>query len=84
MRRPTKADRVLQLSEWMLSGYHRELRERSPLSQLDVAETCEVTQSAVARWEHNKRRPRGRAAEAYHRILARLAAAEAAQKETAP
>jgi len=77
MKRQTTAERMLELYEWMRTGYHRELRERSPLSQLIVAEECHVTQSAVARWEANERRPRGRAALAYHRTLSQLAAAEA-------
>lgn len=77
MKRLTTAERILQLCEWMSTDYHRELRERSPLSQSIVADECHVTQSAVARWEANERRPRGRAALAYHRVLARLAEAEA-------
>jgi DNA-binding transcriptional regulator YiaG len=74
-------DRLLELATWTAAGYHRELRDRSPLSQTDVATACGVTQTAVARWERGERRPRGRAAEEYHKILARLAEAEA---HTAP
>ena len=79
MKRLSTAERLLELSAWIDSGYHRELRERSPLSQGNVAEDCHVTQSAVARWESKERRPRGQAALAYHRTLSRLAEAEAAQ-----
>lgn len=79
MKRPTDTERILELCLWMSTDYHRQLRERSPLSQQDIAHECEVTQSAVARWESNERRPRGRAAVAYHKVLSRLADAEAAR-----
>lgn len=84
MKRLSTAERLLELSAWMDSGYHRELRERSPLSQGNIATDCHVTQSAVARWEANERRPRGQAALAYHKVLSQLAEAEAALSARAP
>lgn len=77
MKRLSTADRILELCQWQESGYVRELRVRGPLSQREIAEDCGVTQSAVARWEMNERRPRGRPAIIYHKILTRLAAEDA-------
>jgi len=62
----------------MESGRALELRERSGLSQREVAQACDVTQVAVLRWEQNERRPRTKHAVAYHRLLSRLAARELA------
>lgn len=72
------ADRVTEVCDWINSGRARELRESAGLTQGEVARDCEVTQVAVLRWERGERRPRGRNALAYHRVLARLAAREAA------
>lgn len=78
MKRLSVTDRVLEVCEWIETGRARELRERAGLTQKEVAESCEVTQAAVFRWERNERRPRGRNALAYHRVLSRLAARERA------
>lgn len=49
----------------------RELRERAGVSQIAVAQMCDVHQAAVSRWE-NGRQPEGEAAYLYYRVIERL------------
>lgn len=73
MKRLSAAERVAEVYRWIESGHARELRISSGLSQSELARSCEVTPGAVLRWERNERRPRGRNATAYHRVLSGLA-----------
>lgn len=78
MKRQSNVDRVAEVCDWIRTGRARELRERSGLTQSAIAGDCGVTNAAVTRWERNERRPSTRNALAYHRVLSRLAAREAA------
>jgi DNA-binding transcriptional regulator YiaG len=69
----TLADRAAEVRRWITTGQARELRLAAGLSQALVAQDCEVTPSAVHRWEMGGRMPRGRNVVAYHRFLAKLA-----------
>jgi transcriptional regulator with XRE-family HTH domain len=68
----TLADRAAEVRRWITTGQARELRLAAGLSQALVAQDCEVTASAVHRWEMGGRTPRGRNLVAYHRFLTRL------------
>jgi DNA-binding XRE family transcriptional regulator len=70
----TLADRATELRRWISTGRARHLRVDAGLSQALVARDCEVTASAVHRWEVGDRLPRGRNIVAYHGFLAHLAA----------
>ncbi|HZU54822.1 MAG TPA: helix-turn-helix domain-containing protein [Actinocrinis sp.] len=78
MRRLSTADRVLEVTEWIRTGEARERRIRSGLSQSEVAASCDASPTAVLRWERGERRPRGRYAVAYHKVLEQLGARELA------
>lgn len=58
------------------SGRAREVRERSRLSQAEVAEAVGVTQPTVAGWEAGRKMPHGERAARYADLLARLEQAE--------
>ncbi len=77
MNRTITVDRIAELCDWISSGYARELREANHLSQAEVARDVGVTHVAVMRWEKGERRPRGRNALAYHKVLSVLAARSA-------
>ncbi|MGO1056965.1 helix-turn-helix transcriptional regulator [Crossiella sp. CA198] len=66
------ADCLVELREWITTGYARELRVAAGLSQALVAHDCEVSASTVHRWERGNRLPSGRNVVAYHSFLARL------------
>lgn len=66
------AERAVELRTWIATGQARCLRIAAGLSQAQVAHDCEVSASAVHRWERGNRLPRGRNVLAYHRFLARL------------
>ncbi|MFD5508293.1 helix-turn-helix domain-containing protein [Streptomyces sp. NPDC127051] len=78
MKKPSVTDRVLEVCEWIETGRARSLRESAGLTQREVAQSCEVSQGAVLRWERAERRPRGRNALAYHQVLSKLVAREQA------
>lgn len=65
----------------LASGRAREIRERSRLSQAEVAEAVGVSQPTVAGWEAGRRRPHGELAARYADLLARLEQAEQQQEE---
>jgi transcriptional regulator with XRE-family HTH domain len=50
----------------------RRIRERTGLSQFDVAEVLGVTREAVSYWEHGLRTPKPAMAEKYRALLTRL------------
>ena len=74
MQRMTTVDRVVEVCEWIRSGYARDLREGYGLSQAEIARDVGCSQAAIVRWEKGERRPRGNNALAYHRVLSVLAA----------
>jgi DNA-binding transcriptional regulator YiaG len=51
----------------------RSLRETAGLTQADVARAVGCQRASVSRWEAGKRRPRGDLADAYIRVVQRLA-----------
>lgn len=68
-----QAIELASLRRIIRSGEARRLRLDSELSQLDVADAVNVCYATISRWETGKRRPRGRAALRYWRLLAKLA-----------
>jgi DNA-binding transcriptional regulator YiaG len=68
----TLADRLVELREWITTGYARDLRVAAGLSQALVAHDCEVSASTVHRWERGSRLPSGRNVVTYHSFLVRL------------
>lgn len=79
MKRLTTIDALLELRSWMDSGRHVELRKGAGIPQRAIADDVGVTKGCVTRWERLQRHPSGRDALAYHRVLRRLAEAEAAR-----
>src|ERR1035438_7085314 len=72
-------DHTLELRAWLASGRAVELRDKAGLSRAAVARDLGIAESAVWRWEHGRRNPRGLHAAAYYRLLARLAPREGAR-----
>jgi DNA-binding transcriptional regulator YiaG len=62
----TEARRLLQ------TGEARRIREAAGLSLQEVGEVVGTSSAALSRWETGQRRPTGRAALRYARLLARL------------
>ena len=77
MKRLTNTEALLELGSWMDSGRHVQLRKGAHIPTQAIADDVGVTKGCVTRWELLQRRPSGRAALAYHRVLSRLAQAEA-------
>jgi DNA-binding transcriptional regulator YiaG len=73
----TDAERVLELREMITSGRARALRVSAGLSQAVTARTLDVDVVTLLRWEKGRSSPRGRNAREYHKLLTRLAKAEA-------
>lgn len=74
----TIADRMIELRDWIESGYAEELRTAAGLPRRAIASSLDVTETTVWRWERGSRQsggrlPRGRNAIEYHRMLTRLA-----------
>lgn len=65
----------------LASGRAREVRERSRLSQAEVAEAIGVPRVTVAQWETGRGSPHGERAARYADLLARLEQAEQQQEE---
>jgi len=63
------AQRLAELRRLCVSGEARRIREASGLSQPEVAGVVGVVPSAISRWERGERRPSGRPALAYARLL---------------
>ena len=75
--RLTDIERVLELNGWIDSDEHVGLRTRARLTQEFIATATGVSKGCISRYESGLRRPAGRTALAYHRVLRRLADAEA-------
>lgn len=69
-----QADGLSDLHSDVQSGRAREIRERSGLTQADIAACIGVTRAAVSLWEAGTRMPSGAAATRYARFLAVLEA----------
>ena len=63
-----------EFRRWIATGQARHLCVDAGLSQSLIARDCEITASAVHRWEVGDRLPRGRNIVAYHSFLTRPAA----------
>lgn len=74
MRATLTVDQELELRAWLASGRATDIRKCAGLSRSSVARDLSVAESALWRWEHGHRTPRGLHAAAYYRLLARLAA----------
>jgi len=64
---------LVQVRSDVLSGRAREIRERSGLSQAELAAAIDVPRSTLTLWETKQRRPHGAAAIRYGRFLDTLA-----------
>lgn len=78
MRAHLTVDQELELRDWLESGRALDIRRQAGLSRSSLARDLNVAESALWRWEHNQRTPRGQYAAAYYRRLTRLAARTAA------
>jgi DNA-binding transcriptional regulator YiaG len=67
-------DQQLQLRELIESGQAASIRKDAKVSRPAMARTLGCAESAIWRWEHGQRMPRGRYARDYLRILTRLLA----------
>lgn len=68
----TDAARIAEVRHCAATGEARRIRLKSRLAIADVARALGTDPSTVSRWEAGQRRPRGAAALAYGRLLARL------------
>lgn len=81
--RESEALVLVQIRNDVLSGEAREIRERSGLSQAEMAAAIDVPRSTLHLWETKQRRPHGCAAIRYGKFLAMLAAKAAQQPQNA-
>jgi DNA-binding transcriptional regulator YiaG len=78
MRATLTVDQELELRAWLTSGRAIGIRKDAGLSRSSVARDLNVAESALWRWEHGHRIPRGLHAAAYYRLLNKLARVPAA------
>ena len=71
-QRVREIERLAEVRALAASGEARRIRLAAKLSQGDLGRACDVTESAVSRWENGERVPRGRAALVYGQVLAML------------
>jgi DNA-binding XRE family transcriptional regulator len=76
MDRTRDVERTLELRSWIVTGRARQLRVNAGISQAAIGDKIGVAAATVLRWEKG-RVPRGRNAREYHKVLTRLAKAEA-------
>lgn len=74
----TIAEEMQRLRRLTSNGEARRIRLAAGLSQAEVARSVAADPSTIGRWESGSRVPRGAAAIAYARLLARLDKALAA------
>ena len=79
MQRALTVDQEMELRSWVTSGYALALRKGAGLARSSVARDLAVAESALWRWEHGRRIPRGAHAATYYRLLVRLDRAQAAE-----
>lgn len=77
MRTTLTLDQELELRAWLESGRAIEIRSQAAVSRSSAARDLGIAESALYRWEHNLRVPRGLHAASYYRLLRRLADREA-------
>jgi DNA-binding transcriptional regulator YiaG len=77
MQRTLTVDQEIQLRGWITSGRALTLRKDAGLARSSVARDLAVAESALWRWEHSRRVPRGAHAVRYYRLLAKLDRAQA-------
>ena len=73
MPRALTVDQEIELRDWIASGRALTLRTSAGLARASIARELAVADSAVWRWEHGQRIPRGDCAVRYYRVLAKLA-----------
>ena len=71
--RTLSIDQEIELRGWIMSGKALALRTEARLTRAGVARDLAVAESALWRWEHGQRIPRGAYAVRYYRLLAKLA-----------
>lgn len=64
---------LIEAREACRSGRARRLRVAAGLSQSELARACDVSEGAIHRWETGTRRPTGKRAIAYGRVLREIA-----------
>jgi transcriptional regulator with XRE-family HTH domain len=69
----------MELRSWLATGRALALRKDAGLARSSVARDLAVAESALWRWEHGQRIPRGTHAASYYRLLAKLDRAQAEQ-----
>lgn len=77
MQKTLTVDQEMQLRGWLKSGRALALRKDAGLARSSVARDLAVAESALWRWEHGRRVPRGTHAARYYRLLAKLDRAQA-------
>lgn len=77
MRTTLTVEQEIQLRAWLTSGRALALRKDAGLARSSVARDLAVAESALWRWEHGRRMPRGVHAARYYRLLAKLDRAQA-------
>ena len=72
MQRSLTVDQEMELRAWLATGRALELRKDAGLARSSVARDLAVAESALWRWEHGQRIPRGAYAASYYRLLVKL------------
>jgi DNA-binding transcriptional regulator YiaG len=73
MTQTMQAVQLAQVRELLRSGRARAIRERANVSIRELADSLEVHEATVARWESGARSPRGPIALRYAELLRALA-----------
>jgi len=69
----TEISLLMEAREAALSGRAARLRRAAGLSQREVARAVGVTAGCITRWENGERRPTGKVAVEYGRVLREIA-----------
>lgn len=67
------AEQIADLHRLISSGEARDIRERTGVTQANIADSIGTTPGAISRWESGARAPRGNRALQYRALLRRLA-----------
>lgn len=82
MQRTLTVDQEMQLRGWLASGRALALRKDAGLARSGVARDLAVAESALWRWEHGRRVPRGAHAARYYRLLVKLDRAQSTSPDS--